>query len=193
MSPAAAVLTLTPTFPPATPHPRQLLVPLASIQTFTLLSLPSPPGSATNSAASSTGASSKAAPAPLSAAPPPPLVDPATQAQLLRSAVARAHSEDARRGRGVGQEAQEIFDAIARTLPARWDGSSIVVLDAVVIAPPYRSEDCRAAKSAQAQMLLRVRKVVSSAPTTFSNGVVLRRERDGNKWADEESAVGVRA
>ena len=71
-------------------------------------------------------------------------------------------ADEARRGKGVSREAQDIFDALARTLPARWDGESIVVLDAVVIAKPYRSEDCRAGKGVQPQMLQRVRKVVSA-------------------------------
>ena len=62
----------------------------------------------------------------------------------------------------MSREAQDIFDAMSKTLPTRWDGESIVVLDAVAIAKPYRSEDCKAGKGVQAQMLSRVRKVVST-------------------------------
>ena len=146
---------LTPTFPPPTPNPRQLLVPLTAIQSFTLLSL---------APAATSGAPGKVPPAVAAAAPPP--ADPSQAAHRLRAAVARVRADEARRGKGVSREAQDIFDALARTLPARWDGESIVVLDAVVITKPYRSEDCRAAKGVQPQMLQRVRKVVSGRRKT---------------------------
>ncbi len=65
------------------------------------------------------------------------------------------------------KEAQEIFDALTRTLPTRWDGTSIVVMDAVVISSPYRVEDCRAVAGQQASALARVKKVVC-APIRYS-------------------------
>mgnify|MGYP002630218891 FL=1 len=40
-------------------------------------------------------------------------------------------------GENVSAEAQEIFDALARTLPCRWKEQVIVVLEEVTIAPPY--------------------------------------------------------
>jgi hypothetical protein len=67
---------------------------------------------------------------------------------------------EARRGKGVTREAQDIFDAFSRTMPARWDGTSIVVADAVVIAKPYRVDDCRALIANDSAALTRVRKVV---------------------------------
>ena len=40
-------------------------------------------------------------------------------------------------GENVTEQAQEIFDALARTLPCRWNDQVIVVLDEISIAPPY--------------------------------------------------------
>jgi hypothetical protein len=76
------------------------------------------------------------------------------------SAVAKLQETETRRGKGVTREAQEIFDAFSRTMPARWDGASIVVADAVVIAKPYRVDDCRSLIAGDSAALTRVRKVV---------------------------------
>lgn len=76
------------------------------------------------------------------------------------SAIAKLQEAEARRGKGVTREAQDIFDAFSRTMPARWDGTSIVVADAVVIAKPYRVDDCRALIANDSAALTRVRKVV---------------------------------
>ena len=84
----------------------------------------------------------------------------ALQARLA-SAVSRLKDQEARRGKGVSKEAQEIFDRLSKTLPTRWDGTRIVVNDVVVIEAPYRSEDCRAGTGAPKDSLGRVRKVVS--------------------------------
>lgn len=62
----------------------------------------------------------------------------------------------------MNKEAQDIFDGLYRTLPTRWDGSNIVVNDAVVITAPYRAEDCRVGAGQQASMLGRVKKVASA-------------------------------
>ena len=40
-------------------------------------------------------------------------------------------------GENVTEEAQEIFDALARTLPCRWKNQEIIVLDEISIPPPY--------------------------------------------------------
>lgn len=68
---------------------------------------------------------------------------------------------EARRGKGVSEEAQKLFDAFSRTMPARWDGTSIIVADAVTIASPYRVDDCRPLVAGDMAALNRVRKVVS--------------------------------
>ncbi|KAJ1976621.1 hypothetical protein H4R33_006398, partial [Dimargaris cristalligena] len=61
-------------------------------------------------------------------------------------------------GVGVTQEAQSIFDALNKTLPCRWAKDSIVVLDEVIIKPPYEPENCLANPSA-ASLLARVKLV----------------------------------
>jgi hypothetical protein len=79
------------------------------------------------------------------------------------SAVAKLQESEARRGKGVTREAQEIFDAFSRTMPARWDGPNIVVADAVIIAPPYHVDDCRSIVAGDTAALTRVRKVVCTS------------------------------
>ncbi|KAL3456751.1 anticodon-binding domain-containing protein [Aspergillus heterothallicus] len=76
------------------------------------------------------------------------------------NAVAKAQESEARRGKGVTREAQDIFDAFSRTMPTKWDGSSIVVADAVAIAAPYRVDDCRPLVAGDTAALTRVRKVL---------------------------------
>ena len=61
-------------------------------------------------------------------------------------------------GVGVTQEAQDIFDAIARTLPCSWEGKVIKVMDEVTIAPPYAVWRGRARGDARA--IERVQKVL---------------------------------
>ncbi|KAI9789034.1 MAG: hypothetical protein M1816_006389 [Peltula sp. TS41687] len=76
-----------------------------------------------------------------------------------KMAVERDLKKDRARGRGVGKEAQEIYDALNRTLPVRWHDQAIIVLDVVLIDPPYGPEDCRS-PSADNTALQRVKKVL---------------------------------
>lgn len=62
-------------------------------------------------------------------------------------------------GVGVSQEAQDIFDALARTLPCRWAGQNIVVLDEVSIAPPYK--ECVGQAGGDPRAVERVGKVLA--------------------------------
>ncbi|KZF24397.1 hypothetical protein L228DRAFT_266740 [Xylona heveae TC161] len=77
------------------------------------------------------------------------------------NAVRKLHEKEARRGKGVGKEGQDIFDALSRTLPTRWAGTSIVVLDSVTIAAPYRPSDCDAPPR-EHRTLMRVRRVLEN-------------------------------
>ena len=129
---------------PSTP-PTHHVLPISSINNFTLLSTASSPGP----------------PSFTSASPPIAPVDPVALAKRADAAVARLKEAAARKNKSVSKEAQDLFDALIRTLPTRWDGTNIVVNDAVVITAPYRVEDCRLGAGQQAGMLARVKKVVS--------------------------------
>ena len=61
---------------------------------------------------------------------------------------------------GVTAEAQDIFDALARTLPCRWDGKTIVVMDDVKITTPYK--DCVGAPGGDPRAVERVQKVLAT-------------------------------
>lgn len=131
--PLTHLLALSTAPPKSTYH----IVPLPSITTFTVVS-----------------------PAPSVPPPPPYLPTPALHARAA-TALQRAHEKANKVNRNVSKEAQEIFDAISRILPTRWEGKDIVVMDQVTVkGPGYRSEDCRAAKEATST-LATVKKVVS--------------------------------
>ncbi|KAI4144590.1 MAG: hypothetical protein LQ341_002622 [Variospora aurantia] len=145
-----AVATTTSPNTPPTHH----ILPISSIQTFTLLSAPS----------SSNDFSS----------PPntiPPLSNVPTAALLARAdaAVARLKEAASRKNKNVGKEAQDLFDGISRTLPTRWDGNNIVVMDSVVVSSPYRGEDCKAGSNVAPNTLSRVRKVVDNERKRFAD------------------------
>ncbi|KAJ5923303.1 hypothetical protein N7454_008548 [Penicillium verhagenii] len=121
------------------------VIPVSRIQSFQLLSLP------TNSSDS---------PSFTDALPTIQALD--TRALKTREikAVSEILEREARRGKGVTREAQDIFDAFSRTMPARWDGPNIIVADAVTIAPPYRVDECRPLVEGDTAALARVRKVL---------------------------------
>ena len=63
-------------------------------------------------------------------------------------------------GVGVTQEAQDIFDALARTLPCRWADRDIVVMDEVVIGAPYST--CAGVAGGDPRAVERVQKVLAN-------------------------------
>jgi hypothetical protein len=60
-----------------------------------------------------------------------PVVDEQRSRVREARAVRAAQLEAAKIGVGVTPDAQKIFDALAKTLPCRWDGTVIVVLEEV--------------------------------------------------------------
>ncbi|GJJ77269.1 protein LSM12 [Entomortierella parvispora] len=89
--------------------------------------------------------------------------------QKEQQAVREAHAAAARIGVGVSTIAQDIFDALSKTLPCRWAKDSIVVMDEVIIAPPYEPENCKA-NASSSYTLARVRKVLEGERSRLANG-----------------------
>lgn len=56
-------------------------------------------------------------------------------------------------------EAQKLFDALSKTLPCQWEGTSIQVLQQVRIDPPYDPADCHSLDGSN-DSLNRIMKVV---------------------------------
>lgn len=91
--------------------------------------------------------------------------------------VKQLKEQEATRGKGVTKEGQAIFDALKRVyvstsavthstdlpsdrnIPIRWHDQQIIAHEAVIIAPPYRPEDCRGSKDKQ-QVLNQMKKVL---------------------------------
>ncbi|MCJ1450860.1 hypothetical protein MMC28_001194 [Mycoblastus sanguinarius] len=112
-------------------------------------------------------------------APPPPLapISPSFVQARAANALARAHEKASKVNRTVPKEAQEIFDALSRTLPTRWEGKDFVVMDQIIVkGPGYRAEDCKAGKDAGKDSLGRVRKVLENERKKLA-----QREQKGPK------------
>nr|KAJ3419840.1 protein with role in RNA processing [Polyrhizophydium stewartii] len=85
------------------------------------------------------------------------------QLRLKEQLAVRAERErNSRIGVGVPPEAQDVFDALAKTLPVAWKGQAIAVMDDVLIDPPYTPASCSLIpkKNASDSTLSRVRKVL---------------------------------
>ncbi|BGP04960.1 Protein LSM12 [Rhodotorula toruloides] len=97
--------------------------------------------------------------------PLPPLST--SQADLqsrIDRAVASDRSARARVGQDVSLEAQALFDAFAKTLPVRWAGKSIVVMDEVVVEEPYAVGNVKGAKGS-GERVERVKKILEGLRT----------------------------
>jgi len=74
-----------------------------------------------------------------------------------------ARQEASKIGVGVSRTAQDIFYALDRLLPTRWDGSSIIVLDEIRVDPPYGVENCHSLSGSQdGRSLNQVLKIIES-------------------------------
>lgn len=101
----------------------------------------------------------------------PPSNPPSTQLPYVdmqrcrdreEKAIRAAEMEANKIGVGVTRQAQQIFDALCKTLPCRWDGQRIVVLDEIDISPPYSPQDCRSRHPEDTTAMARVKKVLTA-------------------------------
>jgi len=76
------------------------------------------------------------------------------------AATAEAKREAARINTNVSAEAQKIFNALAKTLPCRWDNDTIVLFEDLRISSPYRVEDVRGGALTSKTELDRVKRVL---------------------------------
>lgn len=65
-------------------------------------------------------------------------------------------------GKDVSREAQDIFEALDKTMPCHWEGKDIIVVDEVRIREPYALDSCMALHNTPASQnaLDRVKKVL---------------------------------
>ncbi|KAI9812017.1 MAG: hypothetical protein M1827_004909 [Pycnora praestabilis] len=137
----------TPTSSTTAPQPGDYhIIPISRIQSFNLLSLPD--------ASSGTTITNFE-----NAQPSIGMLDMNALKAREDAAIKVLKEREQKRGKGVGKEAQDIFDILGKTMSTRWHETSIVVLDAVIITPPYRPEDCKA-PAGQQTALNRVKKVL---------------------------------
>ncbi|GAA5983284.1 hypothetical protein JCM11641_002249 [Rhodosporidiobolus odoratus] len=100
---------------------------------------------------------------PDSSLPSPSAPLPSVPSTTLSSRVEKAVTEDrkarARLGQGVSQDAQALFDGLGKTMPVRWAGQSIVVMDEVMIDAPYGSENVKGGKGS-ADRVERIKRMI---------------------------------
>lgn len=156
------------------------VIPVSRIQSFQLLALPS--------------SNSSDAPSFTDAQPSIQALDTRALKAREAKAIGEAMDREARRGKGVTREAQDLFDAFSRTMPAHWNGPHIVVADSVSISPPYRVDDCRPLVVGNEAALARVRKVVSqNCLQIFERCPCTKRPFHSSRWSARRSSSVMRA
>ncbi|EPS65234.1 hypothetical protein M569_09547, partial [Genlisea aurea] len=86
------------------------------------------------------------------------------------TAIRQAEMDAERIGVGVTPEAQSIFNALSKTLPVRWEKTSIVVMNEVRVSSPYLPECVRGGTPAANE---RVRKVLELEKKRLNNSRTL--------------------
>lgn len=82
------------------------------------------------------------------------------------SAIRQAETEAERIGVGVTEQAQDIFDALSKTLPVHWEKTVIVVMNEVRVGSPYLPESVTGGTPAAN---IRVRKVLERVRKKMQN------------------------
>ncbi|KAL0023310.1 hypothetical protein WJX77_005660 [Trebouxia sp. C0004] len=77
-------------------------------------------------------------------------------------ALQAAQAEAAKTGVGVSNEAQQVFDALSKTMPCHWKQQNIVILNEVELSPPYGLDNCSTEHSHNVTTLERVKKVLTA-------------------------------
>ena len=60
-----------------------------------------------------------------------------------------------------------LYFVLCRITDVKWDGEKIVVMDQVVVAPPYKMENCSLKEGCPAQALQHVKKLVSAVHMSY--------------------------
>ncbi|KAJ3288686.1 protein with role in RNA processing [Rhizoclosmatium sp. JEL0117] len=79
-----------------------------------------------------------------------------------RAAIAKERDNVKKIGVNVSKRAQDIFNALDKTLPTKWKGDAIIVLDEVMIMAPYGVDEVRGITATAGQAVERVQRVLGS-------------------------------
>ncbi|KAL3147660.1 hypothetical protein ABBQ32_002413 [Trebouxia sp. C0010 RCD-2024] len=93
---------------------------------------------------------------------PLPLVDMQRCRDRESKALQAAQAEAAKTGIGVSTEAQQVFDALSKTMPCHWRQQSIIILNEVELQPPYGLSNCSTENPSDLATLERVKKVLTA-------------------------------
>lgn len=94
----------------------------------------------------------------------PSLVNVERVQALLNERIAITKKEADMKRRGITREGQFIFDALSRTVSdTRWNGKNIVVLDDIIISPPYKIESIKSLNEHSNQSLNLIHKILEKS------------------------------
>ena len=79
--------------------------------------------------------------------------------------MAQRRQEASLLGSNTSEFARYVFASINKSMPCRWDGTTIVVSDVVRISDPYNEEACESSNSSALQ---RVRRMVKNMLSSFT-------------------------